>query len=154
MKPHNPLRLTFALASLALAQLCHAQSVAVTMSLDAPSMSVGQSNRLHIYAQVVPTLRTNADRIFSWYVDVLNTNGTVASANYAAMLKSASDNDPQTSSNGVSQASNRRGIYDTFLNLPGAGVSNAVELMSIPLIGIAPGQTRSPGGVARAARCG
>jgi len=128
--------------ALGLALQSLAQAVSVTMTLDAPAISVGGATTLHIYAQVVPSLRTNTDRIVSWYVDVLNTNGAVASANYAAMQKPTSDKDPQTSSNGVSQASNRRGIYDTFLNLPGAGTTNAVELMSIPVNGVAIGQTR------------
>jgi hypothetical protein len=129
-----------------LAALCPAalpaQVVSVTMSLDDSSINVGEGTTLHVYAQVVPNVRTNADRIFSWYVDVLNTNGAAAVADYGAMLKAASDNYPQTSSNGVSQGSNRVGIYDTFLDLPGAGVSNAVELMSIAVSGAAAGQTR------------
>jgi hypothetical protein len=143
MKPYN-LFLGFVTASALLgpAQRGLCQAVGVTMRLDAPALGVGQSTTLHISAQVVPALRTNADRIFSWYVDVLNTNGAAVSANYGAMLKTASDRDPRTSSNGVSQASNQRGIYDTFINLPGAGTSNAVELMSIPVTGVAIGKTR------------
>lgn len=119
-----------------------AQAVRVTMSVDAPVIAVGGATTLHIYAQVIPELRAGADRIVTWYVDVLNTNGLVAGANYGAMQKPASDRDPQTSSTGVTQAANRRGIYDTFLNLPGAGTTNRVELMSIPISGLAAGQTR------------
>ena len=124
-----------------------AQVVAVTAQLDKNIIAVGESTTLRFYAQVVPNLRTNADRIFSWYVDVLNTNGTAAGASYSAMQKLASDNDPLTSSNGFNNGAQRLGIYDTFLNRPGAGVSNRVELMSIPVIGLAVGQTRF--GVAR-----
>jgi hypothetical protein len=47
-----------------------------------------------------------------------------------------------TSSNGTTDGPNRRGIYDTFLNLPGAGVNNPVELFSVPVQGLASGQTR------------
>jgi hypothetical protein len=143
MKPYN-LYLSFVTASalLGATQKALPQAVGVTMALDAPVIGVGQAITLHVYAQVVPSLRTNTDRIFSWYVDVLNTNGIAVNANYSAMLKTASDKDPRTSSNGVSQASNRRGVYDTFLNLPGAGTSNAVELMSIPVSGLAVGRTR------------
>jgi hypothetical protein len=119
-----------------------AQSVAVTATLDAATLAVGDSTTLHIVAQVLPNLRTNADRIFSWYVDVLNTNGTAVTANYGALQKTASDRDPQTSSSGVSQGNNRRGIYDTFLNRPFAGVSNGVELISIPVTASALGRTR------------
>jgi hypothetical protein len=112
------------------------------MRLDTNQVNVAQTTTLHVLAQVVPGLRPNADRIFSWYVDVLNTNGAAASANYGAMLKTASDNDPQLSSAGVNDGANRRGIYDTFLNLAGAGVTNPVELMSIPVTGVTAGKTR------------
>src|SRR5262249_15299187 len=97
---------------------------------------------LHIFAQVVPSLRTNSDRIFSWYLDVLNTNGTAAGANYAAMQKTASDQDPQTSSTGLAQGANRVGIYDTFLNPPGAGTTNAVDWRTIPSGALASGRPR------------
>ena len=119
-----------------------APAVAVTMRLDTNVVAVGQGTLLHVSAQVVPSLRPSADRIFSWYVDVLNTNGVAAGANYNAMLKSASDNDPQLSSKGANDGANRRAIYDTFLNLPGAGVTNPVELMSIPVTGLTGGKTR------------
>jgi len=143
MKPNKlSLRLALVAALLAPARQSLAQAVAVTMSLDAPTISVGQGTTLHVYAQVVPNLRTNTERIFSWYVDVLNTNGSAVGVNYSGMQKTTSDQDPQTSSTGVSQGANRRGIYDTFLNRPGAGTSNAVELMSIPVTGLAAGQTR------------
>ena len=141
---HHKIFLTFLMLTVLVepAQQSLAQAVSVTMTLDEPAISVGQSTILRIYAQVMPSLRTNTDRIFSWFVDVLNTNGIAASANYSAMQKATSDKDPHTSSNGVSQAANRRGIYDTFLELPGAGTSNAVELMSIPVAGLATGRTR------------
>jgi len=57
-----------------------AQSVAVFARLDTNTIPVGGATVLHIQAQIVSNLRTNAERIFSWYVDVLNTNGTVAGA--------------------------------------------------------------------------
>ena len=118
------------------------QFVAVTAQLDTNIIAVGQTTTLHIYAQVLPGYRDSTDRIFSWYVDVLNTNGAAANANYAAMQKTNSDNNLQTSSTGVSQAANRSAIYDTFENLPGAGVTIPVELMRIPVTGLAAGQTR------------
>ena len=119
-----------------------AQAVQVTARLDTNTISAGGSTTLRVFAQVVPGLRATTDRIFSWYVDVLNTNGTAASANYAAMLKPASDNDPLISSSGSTQGANRVGIYDTFLNLAGAGVSSPVELMRIPVTGLSAGQVR------------
>jgi hypothetical protein len=130
------------LAVLSGVSFARGQSVAVTLRLDTNQVAIGATTTLHVYAQVMPTLRSDAERIFSWYVDVLNTNGPVARGNYAAMLRPASDKDPRTSSPGLDQGANRRGIYDTFLNLPGAGVSNAVELMSIPVSGLAAGRTR------------
>ena len=119
-----------------------AQSVGVFARLDTNAIVVGGSTVLHIQAQVLPNLRPNADRIFSWSLDVLNTNGPVAAAQYASMTKAASDKDSRTSSFGFDDGADRRGIYDTFLNLPGAGVSNLVELMTIRVTGLAPGRTR------------
>lgn len=129
-------------ALLGIARHGSAQAVGVTLSLDNANINVSQTTTLRVLAQVVPNLRANSDQIFSWYVDVLNTNGNRASANYAAMQKTASDKDPQTSSTGTAEGANRRGIYDTFLNRPRAGVTNAVELMSIPVTGLSAGQTR------------
>lgn len=119
-----------------------AQAVTVTMSLDTNMIPVNGSTVLRVYAQVVPTLRESADRIFSWYVDVLNSNGLAAVARYDLMQKAASDNDPVFSSTGFSSGANRHGIYDTFLNLPNAGTSDRVELMAIPIRGADAGTTR------------
>ena len=131
-----------AIVGLAIPHNAPAQAVVVTARLDTNVLAVGQSTTLRVFAQVTPGLRANADRIFSWYVDVLNTNGSVATARYTSMLKTASDNEPSTSSTGTTEGSNRRGIYDTFLNRPGAGVSNAVELMAIPVQATGAGFTR------------
>src|SRR5262245_13709300 len=87
------------------------QSVVVTASLDATSINAGQTTTLRVFAQVAPAFRPSSDRIFSWYLDVLNTNGPAASANYVAMVKPASDNDPLISSKGFADGANRRGIY-------------------------------------------
>ena len=117
------------------------QAVDVTMSLDATNIPAGGSTTLRVFAQVVSAQRTNSGRIFSWYVDVLNTNGAVASANYNAMVKAASDKNLLTSSTGTPDGANRRGIYDTFINLAGAGVNAPVELVAIPITGVTNGQT-------------
>ena len=119
-----------------------AQVVAVTAQLDTNIITVGQSTILRIYAQVSPAYRAEAERIFSWYVDVLNTNSLAASADYASMLKPESDKDPLISSNGFTSGTSRLGVYDTFLNHPGAGVTNPVELLSIPVTGLTVGKTR------------
>lgn len=117
------------------------QAVQVTATLDTNIINVGESTTLRIFAQVLPEVEADAQRIFSWYVDVLNSDGTVAGAEYSALVKVTSDNDPSTSGNGTDDGDNRRGIYDTFLNLPGAGVGAPVELMSIPVTGNADGVT-------------
>jgi hypothetical protein len=117
------------------------QAVEVTAKFDTNRITVGGSTTLRVFAQVLPDLRAKSDRIFSWYVDVLNANGNLASANYGAMTKAESDKDPTTSSTGSADGANRRGIYDTFLNPTGegAGVTAPVELMAIPVSGVAPG---------------
>ena len=140
----NSFLLGAVMLGLLLSSVIHAtaQAVTVTARLDTNSIPVGGSTTLRVFAQVVPGLRPTTDRIFSWYLDVLNANGAAASGNYAAMLKPSSDNDSQISSSGVTQGANRRGVYDTFLNLPGAGVNAPVELMRIPVNGLAVGQTR------------
>jgi len=131
-----------ALIAIGSAGSVQAQVVDVTASLDTNIVPAGGSTTLRVFARVVPAQQTNASRIFSWYVDVINTNGTVATANYGTMLKTASDKDPQTSSTGTQDGANRRGIYDTFINLSGAGINVPVELMAIPVSGSAAGQTR------------
>lgn len=139
----NRLIMTFVLLSglLGGANQALSQAVAVTLRLDTNTIGICETTTLRVYAQVVPALRPTADRIFSWYVDVLNTNGLVVLANYSALVKSTSDNDPETSSTGFTDGAHRRGIYDTFVNLPGAGTTNAVELLAIPLTGLRVGQT-------------
>ena len=119
-----------------------AQAVTVTLRLDTNTIASGGTTVLRGFAQVVPTLRPAADRIFSFYVDVLDANSAVASATYASLAKPSADQDPVTSSTGVTAGADRRGIYDTFLNLPGAGVSNAVPLFAIPVRGLGGGTAR------------
>ena len=123
-----------------------AQVVSVTMQLDNPTIGLGGFTTLHVYAQVVPAQRPISERIFSWYVDLLNPTPGVAQANYAQLQKPASDNNPQTSSAGTTQAGNQLGIYDTFINdspisKSGTGVNTPVELFRVTVQGIAPGQT-------------
>jgi hypothetical protein len=130
-----------ALIAIGSAVCLQAQVVEVTVSLDTNTVSAGGSTTLRVFARVTPAQQTNASQIFSWYVDVLNTNGAAATANYGAMVKAASDKDPQTSSTGTQDGVHRRAVYDTFMNLPGAGLTAPVELMAIPVTGSAPGQT-------------
>jgi hypothetical protein len=114
------------------------QSAAVTLKLDSNQIAVGGTTTLHVFAQVLPSLRPAADRIFSFYLDLLNSNGAMADST-GAITKPSSDKDPETSSSGFLDGANRRGIYDTFLNLPGAGVTTPVELFSVPIKGLSQG---------------
>ena len=117
------------------------QSVVVSLKLDTNQLAVGSTAILHVFAQVAPAQRANAERIFSWYVDLLDADGSVAQPDYNQLQKPVADKDPLTSSSGTADGWNRRGIYDTFLNLPGAGVSHAVELFSVPVHAVAAGRT-------------
>jgi hypothetical protein len=141
MKPFLLLAVILVWAGLATGR-ANAQAVVVTATLDTTVLEVGASTVLHVFAQVASAQRGASERIFSWYVDVLNTNGPAASANYGSLTRPASDNDSSISSAGVSVGANRVGIYDTFMNRPGAGVQAPVELLRIPVTGVAPGKTR------------
>jgi hypothetical protein len=118
----------------------YAQAVDVTLTLDTNRIEVGQTTILSVFAQVVPGKRSGADRVFAWYIDLLNSSAAVAQADFSRLLKSASDNDPSLSSAGITSGANRIGICDTFLNRAGAGVSAPVLLLSVPVKGIAAGK--------------
>src|SRR5215467_8239873 len=74
-----------------------AQSVLVTMKLDQSQILTGAVTTLHVYGQIAPSLQAQADRIFSWHLDLLNLNSAIASPDYSALKRPASDNDPSTS---------------------------------------------------------
>ncbi len=135
------LNLFLLIAGLCAAPGLTAQVVTVTVSLDTNRIAAGASTTLRVFAQIAPDLRPSTDRIFSWYVDVLNSNGTVARGVYESLQKPASDNDPRISSAGTNQEANRRGIYDTFMNLPDAGRPTRVLLVAVPVTGLASGRT-------------
>ena len=118
-----------------------APAVQVTLKLDANQIAVGETTTLHVFARIVEAQRANTDRIFSWYVDLLNAGGTVAKLIPEKLLRPTSDKDPRTSSSGRTDGDNQRGIYDTFLNLAEAGRTAPVELLSIPVQGIIAGTT-------------
>jgi hypothetical protein len=121
--------------------LLYGQYVQVTLSLETNRIAVGSNTFLHVYGQIISAYQTNTDRIFSWYVDLINTNGSIAQGDWAKLQRPKSDRDMNTSSAGVTVGANRRGIYDTFINLPSAGRTNPVELFSVPIKGQAPGKT-------------
>jgi hypothetical protein len=146
MKKQSLLPLALLLAHAWTATPAAAQVVAVTMTFDSPTITLGATTTLHVYAQVVPAQRSGSERIFSWYVDLLNPAPAVAQATYSQLQKPTSDRNPDTSSYGTTQGGNRRGIYDTFINdtpvsKSGTGVNTPVELLNVPVQGLAVGQT-------------
>jgi hypothetical protein len=118
---------------------CFAQSVDVTVTLDQPTLLVGQTTTLRVLAAIKPSVTNQADGIFSWYVDLLDNSGTTASLTATQLVMTASDNTPSTSSKGAVQGANVRAIYNTFLNLPNAGRSAPVELIAVPVKALQPG---------------
>jgi len=116
-------------------------AVDVTVLLETNQIFVGQQTWLRIYGQVKPVYELESARILAWYLDVLNTNGLAVLADYDAMTKPLSDNEPASSSTGVGDGAHRRGIHDGFANLSGAGVGSRVLLMEVPIMGLVPGMT-------------
>ena len=124
-----------------------AQFVDVTLRFEPESVPVGGTATLRVYAQVVPAERPSSERIFSWYVDLVNHTASVGEANYVALTKPASDKDPLTSSFGFTSGDDRLGIYDTFridtpVSKSGIGVNTPVELLSVPVTAVNVGQAR------------
>src|SRR5512133_2851750 len=117
-----------------------AQFAAVTLALDTNRINVGQSTLLHVFAQITPAQRAATERVFSWNIDLINSSPDAARPDFAGLRKPASDNEPRTSSTGVSEGGNRRGIYDTFLDRPGAGREAPIELFSVPSSGLSGGR--------------
>lgn len=121
--------------------LVRGQVVDVTASFDTNRIPVGGATLLHVYAQVNSTRRADSDQLLLWYVDILNGGPSIARLNPGSLVKPVSDRDPRISSAGVPDGGNLRGIYDSFFNLPGAGVTNRVELFRLTVTGVAVGQT-------------
>lgn len=116
-----------------------AQSVDVSVSLDETNILYGHTTTLRVHASIKPALASEAEQIFSWYVDLLNTNSAVASISASQLVMSASDNTPPTTSSGTVQAASIRAIYNTFLNLPNAGRLASVELLAVPVVALQTG---------------
>lgn len=116
-----------------LTPLIAAQVVNVTMTLDESALMVGEETVLRVWAQVKPEYQAQADRIFSWWIDIVNTNGSVAALVGDQLTMIASDNEPAHSSSGTMDGAHIRGIHNTFMDLAGAGVGAPVELLAVPL---------------------
>lgn len=116
-----------------------AQVVNVTLVADTNRIPVGSSTMLRAYAQIIEPMRTGSDRIFSWYIDIQSGSDSIAKPDYANLLKPDSDNDPLTSSPGISSGASRIGIYDYFMSREGAGKTTPVLLFTVPIKGISVG---------------
>lgn len=115
-----------------------AQPALVTSQLETNRVPVGASTVLHVFAQIAPEYQGGYAQIFSWNVDAL-LNGTPASFDATGVLRSNSDNDPESSSPGTLDGPNIRSIRDSFLNNTNAGRSEPIELFSVPVKAIEPG---------------
>lgn len=120
-----------------------ADAVIVTAVLDKASIRVGESAKLIVSGRVSPDIVSASDRIFSWYVDGLNSAAGTAAPQWDQLLMPASDSPTgaaSLSSRGTIQGADRIGIRNTFLTKPGAGISTAVELFEVNVTGMAAGQ--------------
>lgn len=113
--------------------------VLVTLQGDVARLAPGGTSVVRAFARIAPAFRTVADRIFSWNVDLLVLNREVAVVEPATLVRPRSDQDPILGSTGIVDGVQIRGIRDSFLELEGAGVGEAVELFSVTLRAIAPG---------------
>jgi len=120
-------------------------AVVVTMALDDNQIGVGESTVLRVFARVAPAYQASSEGIFSWYIDVLATTSGAVACDYSALTMAASDSpdgsDP-FASRGTTSGTNRTGIFNTFMNLPGAGVGAPVELLAVTVHGTAAGQAQ------------
>ena len=141
IQPTSGWRRLLILGCLAWATAGVAQPVLVSVRLDDSTIEAGENTTLRVFARIAPSLQASTDRIVTWYLDLLHTNGQIATVAYDALIRPASDNLPETSSSGTSDGLNRRAIFDTFLNLPDAGRLAEVELFSVRVTGQTNGQT-------------
>ena len=114
-------------------------AVGVTVRIDQSSVGVGDDTVLRVFAEIESSTKDKASQIFSWYIDLLNDDETIAELDYEQLVMQSSDNVSFTSSSGSSEGSHRRGIFNTFLNLAGAGKEEPVELLAVPVIAVAEG---------------
>lgn len=114
--------------------------VQATLRVDRASLGAGETTVIRAFAQVDASLRSTADRIFSWNLDLLSLDPEVAVPDPGSLVRPVSDKDPVLGSVGVADGPHLRGIRDSFLELPGAGVAQAVELFSVAIRALAPGK--------------
>ncbi|MSU63750.1 MAG: hypothetical protein EXS31_15340 [Pedosphaera sp.] len=117
-----------------------APAVNVSVALSTNRLFAGETAMLQVSAQVAPEYQSVSDQLFSWNIDLMNTSGAVAGIQMAGLQKPGSDHDVLTSGNGTAEESNLRGIFDTFLQTPGAGKDRPILLLSVPVVGKNPGR--------------
>jgi hypothetical protein len=127
--------LCFAFAAPAFA----ADSVIVTVTLDKSRIDVGETTKLHIWGAIAQTIVADSDRIFSWYVDGLNSAPDIAAPAWAGLLMPVSDSPGGTASSasrGTVVEADCLGIRNTFLTKAGAGKQTPVELFQVDVKGL------------------
>lgn len=108
-------------------------AVNVTIEAAESFLRVGQSTTVTVYGEIDSAIEADSDQIFSWYIDVLNDGGEVVGG-YANVQTPPSDNNPLTSGDGTPGGAHLRGIYDTFLEKPGAGKGSRVVLVQFEVM--------------------
>lgn len=114
--------------------------VQATLRVDRANLGIGETTVIRAFAQVDASLRSTADRIFSWNVDLLSLDPEVAVPDPGSLVRPVSDKDPVLGSTGLVDGPHLRGIRDSFLELPGAGLAQAVELFSVAVRALTPGK--------------
>lgn len=123
--------LTGTLCLLMAATAAAGPAVKVSCTTEDGRLKVGQVGTVHVYGTIVPDLLEKTDQIFSWYVDLLNSDTNVIQINPETVQVPTSDRSAQSSSKGTLDKAGLHGVYDTFLKLPGAGHGDVVELFSV-----------------------
>lgn len=107
-------------------------AVNVTITADDAVLFPGQKTMIRVFAQIDASIEADAVGIFTWYIDLLNSNEAVAVPDYDNLTMNTSDNVPNSSSSGTTIGENRRGIHNSmFLSDPGAGKGSPVELLAV-----------------------
>jgi hypothetical protein len=125
------LRWTMALFGLLMGFGAAQSAVNVTMRADDPVLIPGQTTVVRVFAQIDPSIE-NAAGIFSWHVDVLNSDALVLVPDYDNLTMTPPHNNSGLSSLGATVGTHRLGIHNTFLgDDPEAGKSSPVELLAV-----------------------
>ncbi len=132
--------LGFLLIAVCFGSPLQAQVVNVTAAFDSTNLVIGGATTLRVFGHVNEFNRSAADQILAWYLDLINFTPATARADYATLQRRFSDNDSRTSSPGKTEGGNQRGIFDTFLNTAGAGMTNRIELLSCTVTALAAGK--------------